>query len=304
MSEESVIENIEQEKRNSRFKDYVMLAKVNLSFMVVFSSLIGYLIAPNSQFHWMDAIILAAGGTLITVGANIINQILERESDKFMRRTKNRPLPQGRIGTTEAWILVVVCGALGIGLISYFFNVYAGLLGFLSMLLYGFAYTPMKKIHPIATFIGAIPGALPPLIGWVAATNSLFGFENIGGWSLFLIQFFWQFPHFWAIAWLGYDDYLKAGIRMLPSSGGVKNRQAGLQSMYYSLTLIAVSMMPFAIGMTGDLSLYVCIGLGAGYFIASLMFYTRLDNSSAKGLMYTSFFYLPLVLLSLLFDKI
>jgi protoheme IX farnesyltransferase len=290
--------------KHTKLKDYFMLMKANLSFLVVFSSLIGYYMAPGTQFILKEAIILALGGSLITISANIINQILERESDKFMRRTANRPLPGGRIGTQEAWTLVFVYGTLGVVGISYFFNLYAGLLGLLSLLLYGFAYTPMKKIHPIATFIGAIPGALPPLIGWVAATNALWGWEHIGGWSLFLIQFFWQFPHFWAIAWLGYEDYLKAGIRMLPTTGGEKTKQAGLQSMYYCLTLLPVSMIPYAIQLSGKLSLYVAIGLGTAYFVAAVLFYTKSDNLSAKRLMYTSFFYLPLVLIALLFDKL
>lgn len=298
-----ISENIEPIK-HSRMKDYFMLMKANLSFLVVFSSLIGYYIAPGSSFHWKDAIILAIGGSLITISANIINQILEKESDKFMRRTANRPIPTGRIGVTEAWVLVFAAGTIGVVSISFFFNFLAGMLGLLSLLLYGFAYTPMKKIHPIATFIGAIPGALPPIIGWVAATNSLFGWENVGGWSLFLIQFFWQFPHFWAIAWLGYEDYVRAGIRLLPTTGAKKTRQAGLQSMYYSLTLLPISMIPHAIGLTGIFSQYVALALGTFYFIASLIFYTRSDNSSAKGLMYSSFFYLPLVLLGLLYDKL
>lgn len=298
-----VSENNEQ-IRPSKLKDYFTLAKANLSFMVVYSSLIGYYFAPNVTFTLKDALILAIGGSLITISANIINQILERESDKYMRRTQNRPLPGGRIGVQEAWTIVFVTGTLGVVGISFFFNFFAGMLGLLSLLLYGFAYTPMKKIHPIATFIGAIPGALPPLIGWVAATNSLFAWSDTGGWSLFLIQFFWQFPHFWAIAWLGYDDYLKAGIRMLPTTGGHKSKQAGLQSMYYCLTLIPVSMLPYATNLTGTTSLYLVIALGAAYFTASVLFYTRSDNSSAKGLMYSSFFYLPLSLLALLCDKI
>lgn len=300
----SISENIGTTEQPSKLKDYFTLMKANLSFLVVFSSLIGYYIAPGSIFQWKEALILAAGGSLITISANIINQILERESDKFMRRTANRPIPTGRVGVTEAWILVFGAGTLGVVSISYFFNFFAGMLGLLSLLLYGFAYTPMKKIHPIATFIGAIPGALPPLIGWVAATNGLVGWDHLGGWSLFLIQFFWQFPHFWAIAWLGYEDYVRAGIRMLPTTGGEKTRQAGLQSMYYCLTLLPVSMIPYAIGLTGELSLYIALALGTLYFVASVMFYTRSDNSSAKGLMYSSFLYLPLVLLALLYDKI
>ncbi|HLU18031.1 MAG TPA: heme o synthase [Edaphocola sp.] len=290
--------------KHSRLKDYFMLMKANLSFLVVFSSLIGYYLAPGTEFQWREALILAIGGSLITVSANIINQIIERDSDKYMRRTANRPLPGGRIGVGEAWTIVFITGTLGVVGISVFFNYYAGMLGLLSLLLYGFAYTPMKKIHPIATFIGAIPGALPPLIGWVAATNALWGFENMGGWSLFLIQFFWQFPHFWAIAWLGYDDYTRAGIRMLPTTGGRKTSQAGLQAMYYCLTLIPVSMLPYSIGLSGKLSLYIVIGLGALYFVSAVLFYTRCDNASAKRLMYSSIIYLPLVLMALLFDKL
>src|SRR5215217_4604613 len=153
----------------ARARDYVQLLKPNLSFMVVFSSVVGYLLAPGISFSWREVIILFTGGMLVTGGANIINQILERDSDRFMKRTALRPLPDRRMGTTEAWILVLLSGAAGVGLLTYFFNWQAGALSLLSMLLYGFAYTPLKKISPIATFVGAIPGALPPFIGWVAA---------------------------------------------------------------------------------------------------------------------------------------
>ena len=303
MSTTVAITDDKNKTQPSKLKDYIQLTKANLSFMVVYSSLIGYLLAPHGNFTWVTALLLAIGGSLITISANIVNQILERESDKHMRRTQNRPLPDGRMKTSEAWVLVFVFGVIGVGTICYFFNFFAGMLGLLSLLLYGFAYTPMKKIHPIATFIGAIPGALPPLIGWVAASNSLSGLENAGGWALFLIQFFWQFPHFWAIAWVGYDDYLRAGIRMLPSHAG-KTKYTGLQCMYYSLTLIPISMIPYAIKLTGAFSMYVAVALGLAYFVASVMFYRRSDNSSAKGLMYTSFFYLPIVMLAFLYDKL
>ena len=280
----------------------MQLMKANLSFMVVFSSLIGYFLAPNPQFSLRTALLLGLGGSLITVSANIINQIIERESDKFMRRTMNRPLPGGRMQVPEAAFLVIITGIAGVAIIAKFFNVWAAILGLISLLLYGFAYTPLKKIHPIATFVGAIPGALPPLIGWVAATGELFGMSSLGGWSLFLIQFFWQFPHFWAIAWLGYEDYLKAGIRMLPHY--VKSKYTGLQCMYYSLTLIPLGMLPFVLKLSGVYSMIVATVLAFAYFVASYVFYKKGDNSSAKGLMYSSFFYLPIVLLALLFDKI
>lgn len=283
----------------AKFRDYVQLMKPNLSFMVVFSSVVGYLMAPGVQLVWKEVIILFTGGVLVTTGANIINQILERYSDRLMKRTMVRPLPDERMSVAEAWTLCILCAAAGVWLLGYYFNMGAAMLSLLSLLLYGFAYTPMKKIHPIATFIGAIPGALPPLIGWVAATGSLSG---LGGWSLFLIQFFWQFPHFWAIAWVGFEDYERAGIRMLPSKEG-KTSFTGLQCIFYSLTLIPLAMLPHQIGLTGITGTWVCIAAALLYCFASFIFYIRNDRTSAKRLMYSSFIYLPTVLLALLIDK-
>ncbi|MBS1584739.1 MAG: protoheme IX farnesyltransferase [Bacteroidetes bacterium] len=285
-----------------RVKDYAQLLKPNLSFMVVFSSVVGYLLAPGTSFAWKEVIVLFAGGLLVTGGANTINQILERYSDKLMRRTMNRPMPDGRMGTTEAWIFAALTGVTGASLLAYFFNPLAGILSFISLLLYAFAYTPMKKIHPVAVLIGAIPGALPPLIGWVAATNTLTGPLALGGWVLFLIQFFWQFPHFWAIAWVGFDDYEKAGIRMLPSRQG-KTRFTGLQCMFYSLVLIPMAVMPRTVGISGNTGMFICIACGILYFAASFVFYKNNDHKSAKRVMFSSFIYLPTVLLALLFDK-
>lgn len=286
----------------AKFRDYMQLMKPNLSFMVVFSSVVGYLMAPGITLVWKDVLWLFAGGMLVTNGANIINQILERESDKHMKRTMSRPLPDGRMGVPEAVVLSIVSAIAG-ALILASFDIKAAIISIISLLLYGFAYTPMKKIHPIATFIGAIPGALPPLIGWVAATHSLFGMESMGGWALFMIQFFWQFPHFWAIAWVGYEDYLKAGIRMLPSREG-KTSFTGLQCIFYSLTIIPVSMLPNQLGMTGNTGMWVCIACGAFYTLASFGFYLKNDRKSAKRLMYASFIYLPTVLLAILIDKV
>ncbi|WP_118950672.1 heme o synthase [Taibaiella helva] len=283
----------------AKIRDYAQLMKPNLSFMVVFSSVVGYLMVPGVELIWKNVLLLFLGGMLVTNGANIINQILERYSDRLMKRTMLRPLPDERMGTTEAWILCILSAAAGVGLLAYCFNLASALLSLLSLLLYGFAYTPMKKIHPIATFVGAIPGALPPLIGWVAATGSL----GIGGWSLFLIQFFWQFPHFWAIAWVGYEDYLKAGIRMLPSREG-KTSFTGLQCIFYSLTLIPLAMLPHQLGLSGSAGMWVAIACGLLYTFASFIFYLRNDRTSAKRLMYASFIYLPTVLLALLIDKL
>ena len=303
MLREDTIEARQPSLLMSKGRDYVQLMKLNLSFMVVFSSVIGYLLAPGISFGWANVILLFVGGMLVTSGANIINQILERYSDRFMKRTATRPLPDGRMGTTEAWILVFLSGAAGVGLLTYYFNWQSGALSLLSMLLYGFAYTPLKKISPIATFVGAIPGALPPLIGWVAATGTLSGHNGLGGWVLFSIQFFWQFPHFWAIAWVGYEDYLKAGIRMLPSKAG-KTRFTGLQCMFYSLVLIPLVAFPRTMGMSGNIGMWVSIGAGLLYFAASYAFYLQNDLKSAKRVMYASFIYLPTVLLALIFNKL
>jgi protoheme IX farnesyltransferase len=282
----------------SKVRDYAQLMKPNLSFMVVFSSVVGYLMVPGIPFVWKEVIILFIGGMLVTNAANIINQILERFSDRHMKRTMLRPLPDERMGLVEAWSLCILSAIAGVFLLAYYFNIAAASLSLISLLLYGFAYTPMKKIHPIATFIGAIPGALPPLIGWVAGT----GHFGLGGWALFLIQFFWQFPHFWAIAWVGYEDYLKAGIRMLPSKEG-KTSFTGLQCIFYSLTLIPLAMLPHQLGLSGQVGMWVSIAAALLYCFASFIFYIRNDRTSAKRLMYASFIFLPTVLLALLIDK-
>ena len=288
----------------TRIRDYNQLLKPNLSGMVVFSSVIGYLMAPNIAFSWGDmgmwmrVVLLFAGGMMVTGGANTINQILERESDKLMKRTRTRPLPEGRMSDTEAWIFATVMGVAGAALLAFIFHPLAGLLSFLSLLLYAFVYTPMKKIHPIAVFVGAIPGALPPLIGWVAATGSI----DAGGLVLFSIQFFWQFPHFWAIAWVAYDDYANAGIRMLPTREK-ESRFTAIQCIMYSLVLIPMAMLPKMMGMTGSIGTWLSVACGAMYLAASIAFYIRNDHRSARRVMFASFFYLPVVLLALVIDK-
>jgi len=278
----------------SRIRDYNQLLKPNLSGMVVFSSVIGYLMAPNISFSWLDAglwqriVTLFIGGMLVTGGANTINQILERESDALMKRTRMRPMPDGRMHHYEAWVFAAVTGISGAMLLGYYFNPAAGALSFLSLLIYAFIYTPMKKVHPVAVLIGAIPGALPPLIGWVAATGSF----SMGGWVLFFIQFFWQFPHFWAIAWVAFEDYDRAGIRMLPTREK-ETRFTGVQCMLYSLVLIPMAMVPGALGLTGKAGTIVCVACGLMYFAASIVFYLKNNYKAARRVMFASFIYLP-----------
>jgi protoheme IX farnesyltransferase len=283
----------------SRVRDYSLLLKPNLSFMVVFSSVIGYLLAPGIHFHLLPVIELFIGGMLVTGGANTLNQILERDIDALMHRTQDRPLPTGRMTPAEALIVAATAGISGSVLLTLAFNPLAGLLSMLSLGLYAFAYTPMKRIHPISVFIGAIPGAMPPLIGWSAATGGL----SLGGWTLFLVQFFWQFPHYWAIAWVCFEDYARAGLRMLPSHEG-KTKFTGLQCMFYSIVLVPLVMLPYVIGMSGNWGMYVSIVAGLLYFGASVQFFRRNDHKSAKRVMFASFIYLPVVLLALYLDKL
>lgn len=286
-----------------KLKDYGQLLKPNLSMMVVFSSVIGYLMAPGIQFDVKKVFLLYIGGLLVTGGANTINQILEHEGDKKMTRTMNRPIPDGRMTKTEAWFLAIVSGIGGALILAFNFNPLTGLLSFISLILYAFAYTPMKRVHPIAVLIGAIPGALPPLLGWVAGTNTLSGSLAVGGWVLFLFQFFWQFPHYWAIGWVGYDEYQKAGISMLPSQER-NSRFTGLQCMFYSIVLVPLAMVPRFLNMCSNWGMWIMMLGGILYFMASVNFYRKNDFKSAKQVMYASFIYLPLVLLALYFTKI
>jgi protoheme IX farnesyltransferase len=288
--------------KNSKIKDYGQLLKPNLSFLVVFSSVIAYLLVPGIHFELSKVIILFAGGMLVTGAANAINQILEKDSDRLMKRTMFRPLPDARMQRAEAWLFALLTAFAGAALLALSFNLLTGILSLVSLLLYAFAYTPLKKISPIAVLVGAIPGAMPPLLGWVAATNRI-GFEGAGtgGWILFAVQFFWQFPHFWSIAWVAYDDYAKAGIKLLPSSAG-RTSFTGLQCMLYSLVLIPISMLP-RLHMTGVIGMSVAILMGIIYFYTSYLFYQHNDEKSARRVMFASFFYLPIVLIAYLLDK-
>lgn len=288
--------------KNSKIKDYGQLLKPNLSFLVVFSSVIAYLLVPGVHFELRKVIILFAGGMLVTGAANAINQILEKDSDRLMKRTMFRPLPDARMQRAEAWLFALLTAFAGAALLALSFNLLTGILSLVSLLLYAFAYTPLKKISPIAVLVGAIPGAMPPLLGWVAATNRI-GFEGAGtgGWILFAVQFFWQFPHFWSIAWVAYDDYAKAGIKLLPSSAG-RTSFTGLQCMLYSLVLIPISMLP-RLHMTGVIGMSVAIVMGIIYFYTSYLFYQHNDEKSARRVMFASFFYLPIVLIAYLLDK-
>jgi protoheme IX farnesyltransferase len=272
--------------------------KFTLSFTVVFSSVVCYLLVPGLDFDIISVLLLFVGGMLVTGAANAINQVVEKDTDALMKRTASRPVASGRMSVDEASTFAVVAAVFGIFIIGLWFNwVAAGIAAF-SFFLYGFIYTPLKKIHSIAVLVGAIPGALPCLIGWAAGDPSL----GVGGWVLFALQFFWQFPHFWAIAWVSHEDYGRAGFKLLPSVGG-PTKYAAVQSILYSVLLIPIGVLPFAVGMSGTISLVIISVANLVMFWQCIRLFREMDVKAARRVMFGSYIYLPVVLLSLLADK-
>ncbi len=302
MEENKTITNSNSFVLASKAKDYFALIKFTLSFMVVFSSVICYLLSPNVEFDLLQVLLLFVGGILVTGSANAINQILEKDTDAIMKRTASRPVASGRMSVTEGWIFVIFSGVLGC-FIMYLFSLEAALLSLFSLLLYGFIYTPLKKVNSIAVLVGAIPGALPCLIGWTAGFSE--GMENswVGGWILFAIQFLWQFPHFWAIAWVAHNDYSKAGFKLLPSDKG-PTKFTALQTIMYSVMMIPVGMLPYTYKITGVVSMWIVLACNIMMVILSIRLFIKMDVSSARRVMFGSYFYLMIVFLSLWADKI
>lgn len=282
-----------------KVSDYVQLIKLRLAVLVVLSAAISFSFAAKGHMDWSGLVWLIIGGFLTTGSANALNQILERETDKLMKRTQNRPLPSGRMSVREALVASIIMGVAGVFILGYFFNIASAILGLFSVISYAFIYTPLKQRSTIAVFVGAIPGAIPPLLGWIAMTND-FGFE---AGIFFLIQFIWQFPHFWAIAWVLDDDYKKAGISLLPSSGG-RDKSSAFQTMLYTLILIPVSLLPVAHGMGGMTLAIVSLVAGVLFFLQSVKLFRECSVNAAKQLMFGSFLYLPVVQIILLIDKI
>ncbi len=282
----------------SKLKDYQQLMKFTLSFTVVFSSVVSYLMVPGIEFDILSVLLLFAGGMLVTGAANAINQIVEKDTDAKMKRTAARPVASGRMHIDEAATFSVVAAIFGIFIIGLWFNWMAAGIATFSLFLYGFIYTPLKKVHSISVLIGAIPGALPCLIGW-AAGDPLLG---IGGWTLFALQFFWQFPHFWAIAWVAHEDYSSAGFKLLPDVGG-PTKYAAVQSILYSVLLIPIGVMPYVFGMSGMVSMIIVGIANLVMFWQCVRLFREMNVTAARRVMFGSYFYLPIVLLSLLADK-
>lgn len=313
MQEDKTITNSTSVALASKVKDYFQLIKFTLSFMVVFSTVVCYLLAPGIRFDLVQVLLLFTGGMLITGSANAINMVLEKKSDALMKRTAKRPVASGRMSVTEASAFAVIAGAGGVFIMWYWFNMESALLGLLSLFLYGFIYTPLKTKNSIAVLVGAFPGALPCLIGWVA------GFYDqpiawTGGLILFCIQFLWQFPHFWAIAWVAHKDYSAAGFKLLPSEHG-PTRFTALQTVMYSALMIPVGVLPHLVGintaadgsllpMSGVVSMWIILACNLWMVYVSVMLYLKMNANRARWVMFSSYFYLMIVLLSLYANKI
>jgi protoheme IX farnesyltransferase len=274
-----------------KVQDYLLLVKIRLSIVVVFSSVLGYIIAAGSNAEFLYGLKLIVGGLLVTFAANALNQVFEKDFDILMSRTANRPVATGRMKTSEGVMFAGICCLAGISVLASF-NPVTALLGMISLIIYAFVYTPLKRYSTLAVAVGAIPGALPVLIGFTAFDGSI----TIMALCLFVIQFLWQFPHFWSIGFLGYEDYQKAGYKLLPVVHGNIDRNLGLSSMFYAALVIPlVLFMYIRLDISLANTLTICT-LSLVYIYLSYRFHKQFDRPSALRLMFYSFFYLPLVL--------
>jgi protoheme IX farnesyltransferase len=281
----------------AKIGQYAAFVKLRLSFLVVVSSVIGYGIGAVN-FSWIEVLWLALSGFLLTGASNGFNQIIERDVDALMKRTQNRPLPTGKMTVVEGLILSTILGISGVAILIIFFNQLAAVLGGLALFSYVFVYTPLKKHSNWAVFAGAFPGAIPPMLGYVAATAD---FDLYAG-LLFAIQFVWQFPHFWAIAWITHDDYMKAGYKLLPSSGG-RDTKSAFMTLLYALFLIPMGVLPWAFDLVGAWAAIVAGIMALLFSIPAIKLYLTRSDSAARQVMFASFFYLPIVQLIYLLDK-
>lgn len=278
------------------------LFKLRLATLVVLSSVFGYFTA-TAVVDWRALGILCLGGFLLTGASNGLNQVWERDIDKLMERTRNRPIPTGVLSPLQATVISTIAGILGIALLGWGLNFLSGVLGTLALFMYVFLYTPLKKHSSLAVFVGAFPGAIPPMLGYVACTGD-FGIEPG---SLFAMQFVWQFPHFWAIAWVAHDDYLKAGYKMLPFKEG-RSAASARQILLYTMLCIPASLLPWALPgdatMVGNVALVVAILAGLGFLVPAVKLWRSLDVKDARQLMFASFLYLPIVQVTYVLDKL
>lgn len=293
------VQVIENSAAIGKWKDYAVFIKFRLSTLVVFSAVISFMIGSNGHMDWFKLGMLVLGGFLVTGSSNGFNQVIERDLDKLMDRTRKRPLPQERMSTGEALVLASVMGLAGIFILTYFMNPVSGILGAAALILYTLVYTPLKRKTPFAVFVGAFPGAVPAMLGWVATTGG-YGHIAFPAWVLFAVQFVWQFPHFWAIAWVMDDDYKKAGFKMLPSLGG-RDRSSAFQTLVYALFLIPISLAPFFFHVSGGtISAIIVVACGVFFAYQAYVLFRDCTIKAAQQLMFGSFLYLPVVQLAIM----
>lgn len=277
----------------SRLSDYVMLTKLKLTLVVVFSSVLGYLIVSGGSTDYVQIITLAVGGFLVTGAANALNQVLEKDFDILMTRTSNRPIATGRMKSSEGVMFAGVSCLIGITLLASF-NPITALLGMISLITYAFVYTPLKRYSTSAVAVGAIPGALPVMIGATAFEGEI----TLMAICLFIIQFLWQFPHFWSIGFVGQEDYRKAGYKLLPENNGILDRNLGLSAVIYAVIILPVVGFMFYVSAASLVSTLIVLVLSVVYVALSYNFHKKFDRAAALKLMFYSFFYLPFVLIS------
>ena len=282
-------------------KDIAALFKIRLGFFVVLSAVLGWFMATE-EIDLPTLLKITIGGYSLTGASNGLNQIIERRIDGLMKRTENRPLPTGRMTAAQAWGWSLAAAVIGLGAL-FSLNPLSGWLGVAAIVSYAFIYTPLKGKTSLSVFVGAFPGALPPMIGYVAATGD-FGIEPG---TLFAVQFMWQFPHFWAIAWLAHDDYARAGYQLLPFTGG-RTKESAFQVLLYTAFCIPASLLPWALPtgnpMVGNGALVVALVAGFGFLWAAWRLHRTLELADARRLMFASFLYLPLVQIAYVLDKL
>jgi protoheme IX farnesyltransferase len=281
---------------SKKIKSYIAFTKFRLSFSVILSALSGYLFAGGTDGKTIAELLI--GGLLVTAASNGSNQIWERQLDALMKRTSKRPLPTGDMSVREGMIVVTISLITGFFLLLDI-NLASALLGLAAYVSYVFIYTPMKRMTPWAVFVGAFPGAIPPMLGYIAHSNDFVLQAGV----LFFIQFMWQFPHFWAIAWVVYDDYKSGGFSLLPSKAG-RGKESAFQILVYSLMMVPFSLLPWVLEWTGTVSLVVATASSTIFFLYAYRLFVTCELKDAKRLMFASFIYLPVLQFLYVFDRI
>jgi len=281
----------------AKISDYSQLFKLRLTSLVVFSTFVGYIVAAGPTTNYWLLFPLLIGGFLTVASANSLNQVIERRTDRLMTRTLNRPVATNRMSVNEALLASIITGLVGVSLIGVYLNQLSALLALIGLVIYAFMYTPLKQVNGVSVWVGAISGAIPPLVGIAAASGTIGAF----GWTLFVLQFFWQFPHFYAIAWLLDEDYKKAGLKLMPI-GGKRDKSSVWQIMILTIALVPCALIPAAYGVTSWVSAIIVALTGLYLLSKAIKLFRTLDNKEAKALMFASFAYLPIILITYLIE--